>query len=99
MSTRRNRPLFLIDISVPRNIEPAAQFLDNVFLYNIDDLEAIVRQNVHTREQELAVCHEIIANRVVALMNKLDLQNLRRNEVDIQSEIHWASRGVAVFSG
>jgi len=98
MGMRRNRPLFLIDISVPRNIEPAAQFLDNVFLYNIDDLEALVRQNVHAREQELAVCHQIIANRAVALMDKVHLQYLRRDETHLQSQIRWATPGVAVFS-
>jgi hypothetical protein len=45
------------------------------------------------------MCHQIIVNRAVALMDKVRLQNLRRNEMNIQSEIHWASRGVAVFSG
>jgi len=98
MGMRRNRPLFLIDISVPRNIEPAAQFIDNVFLYNIDDFDALVRQNVHTREQELAVCHQIVASRAVALMDKVRLQNLRRDEAQIQSAIHWATPGVAVLS-
>jgi hypothetical protein len=43
MKHRRNRPLFLIDISVPRNIDPDVQRIDGVYLYNIDDLEAIVR--------------------------------------------------------
>ena len=98
MGMRRNRPLFLIDISVPRNIEPAAQFLDYVFLYNIDDLEALVRQNVHTREEELGLCHQIIASRAAALMDKVRLEKLRRDEVKIQTQICRATPGVAVFS-
>ena len=50
MDARRNRPLFLIDISVPRNIEADIQRLDNVYLYNIDDPEAIVvRKRAITR--------------------------------------------------
>src|SRR5437867_4005146 len=40
---RRNRPMFLIDIAVPRNIEPAVNELDNVFLYDIDDLDKVVQ--------------------------------------------------------
>jgi glutamyl-tRNA reductase len=46
MQARRNRKLFLIDLSVPRNIDPAAGGLDNVSLYNTDELKAIARQGV-----------------------------------------------------
>jgi hypothetical protein len=46
MSARRNRPLFMIDIAVPRDIDPDVQFLDNVYLYNIDHLQTLVRENV-----------------------------------------------------
>jgi glutamyl-tRNA reductase len=55
MLGRRNRPLVLIDMSVPRNIDAEVQRLENVYLYNIDDLEAIVRKNVSNREQDLAL--------------------------------------------
>ena len=49
---RRNRPMFLIDIAVPRNIEPAVNELDNVFLYDIDDLERVVKtQSEGARER------------------------------------------------
>ena len=54
MKGRRNRPLLLIDLSVPRNIDAAVSDLDGVFLYNIDDLEALAR------ERELAACDQII---------------------------------------
>jgi len=74
MDTRRHRPLFLIDISVPRNIEPAVHTLDNVFLYNIDDLEAIVRENVRIRALELTSCHQIIDARASALSEKLQIE-------------------------
>jgi glutamyl-tRNA reductase len=70
MVRRRNRPLILIDMSVPRNIDAEVQRLDNVYLYNIDDLEGIVRQNVRSREQELALCHLIVEARATALMEK-----------------------------
>ncbi|HUA37662.1 MAG TPA: glutamyl-tRNA reductase [Candidatus Sulfopaludibacter sp.] len=68
LSVRRNRPLFLVDIAVPRDIDPAVQQLNNVFLYDIDDLETIVRENAKCREQELARCQAIIAERTAMLM-------------------------------
>ena len=63
MSARRNRPLFLIDIAVPRDIDADVDQLDNVFLYNVDHLEAIVRENVRQREQELARCQALLSER------------------------------------
>ncbi|MCX6929303.1 MAG: glutamyl-tRNA reductase [Verrucomicrobia bacterium] len=68
MHSRRNRPLFLIDIAVPRDIAAEVEQLDNVYLYNVDHLEAIVRENVRHREQELARCQAILSERTTALM-------------------------------
>ena len=67
----RNRPLFLIDIAVPRDIDAEVEQLDNVYLYNVDHLEAIVRENVRHREQELARCQAILGERTAALMARL----------------------------
>jgi len=69
--SRRNRPLVLVDIAVPRDIDPAVQHLNNVFLYDIDDLETIMQENVKHRESELAHCHDIITTRTAALMAKI----------------------------
>jgi glutamyl-tRNA reductase len=77
MRARRDRPLFLIDFSVPRNIDPAVGGLDNVSLYNIDDLEALARAGVQNRERELAACHQIIEAHVQALVEKLDSESER----------------------
>jgi len=52
MKKRRYKPVFLIDISVPRNIEPSCGDLDGVFLYNIDDLKDVVENNLSNRLQE-----------------------------------------------
>src|SRR5438874_725578 len=71
MKARRNRPLLLIDLSVPRNIDPAASQLEHVSLYNIDDLEALARRGVQARERELTACHQIIEAHVAALIEKL----------------------------
>ena len=68
---RGNRPLILVDIAVPRDVDPAIQQLPNVFLYDIDDLEAIVRENTKHREHELARCQAIIAGRAAELLAKI----------------------------
>ena len=71
MSRRAGRPLVLIDIAVPRDIHPDVQSVPNVYLYNIDDLEAIVRANVQTRTQELTQCQSIIGAEAAAVMAKI----------------------------
>jgi glutamyl-tRNA reductase len=71
MKAQHNRRLLLIDLSVPRNIDPAVTGLDNVSLFNIDDLEALARQGVQGRERELTACHQIIEAHVAALTEKL----------------------------
>jgi len=64
MRPRRNRPLFVIDIAVPRDVEPDAGDLDQVFLYNIDDLRAIVKENLTRRTAELDRAERIVADEV-----------------------------------
>ena len=74
LPARGGRPLILIDIAVPRDIAEDTQELENVYLYNIDHLEAIVRENSKLREKELAKCDEIIARRTAALMERFEAQ-------------------------
>jgi glutamyl-tRNA reductase len=71
MRERGQRPLFLIDIAVPRDIEAAVQELDQVYLYDIDDLETLVRENVRVREQELERCRAIVEKRTAAFLERL----------------------------
>jgi glutamyl-tRNA reductase len=77
MKSRRHRPLLLIDLSVPRNIDPHASQLENVTLHNIDDLEALARQGAQAREGELATCHQIIEAHVAALIEKRNAEEER----------------------
>lgn len=67
MHLRRNRPLLLIDIAVPRDIDPQVNFLDNVYLYNIDDLQAIADDYLQQRKQEIAACDAIIREKAAQL--------------------------------
>jgi glutamyl-tRNA reductase len=64
MKLRRGRPLLLIDIAVPRDIEPEVNFLDDVYLYNVDDLQAIADDSLKQRQDEIARCDVIIRDRV-----------------------------------
>ncbi|TXD43714.1 glutamyl-tRNA reductase [Lujinxingia vulgaris] len=60
MKARKRRPLFLIDISNPRNVDPEVARFDSVFLYNIDDLEHVVAANLATRKDEIPAAEAII---------------------------------------
>jgi len=64
MKRRRGRPLFVIDIALPRDVEASAGDLDQVFLYNIDDLQAIVQENLARRTAELARAEAIVDEEV-----------------------------------
>jgi glutamyl-tRNA reductase len=68
MRRRKNRPLLLIDIAVPRDIDPAVNKLDNVYLYNVDDLQLIADDYLKLRLEEVARCEKIIAEKVAALI-------------------------------
>jgi glutamyl-tRNA reductase len=68
MKRRKNRPLLLIDIAVPRDIDPAVSELDNVYLYNVDDLQSIANEYLNLRKEEVARCEKIIAEKVATLL-------------------------------
>ena len=65
---RRGEPLLLIDIAVPRDIDPEVNLLQDVFLYNIDDLQAIAADYLKQRQQEIAHCEEIIREKTRGLL-------------------------------
>jgi glutamyl-tRNA reductase len=64
---RMNRPMFLIDISVPRNIDPAVRHVDDAFLFDIDDLESRVEQNRGDRLQEAERAEHMVLEEVGAV--------------------------------
>lgn len=64
MRARRDRPLFIIDIAVPRDVEPATGEIEQVFLYNIDDLQAAVRENLARRANEVSRAEAIISEEI-----------------------------------
>ncbi|OGQ99727.1 MAG: glutamyl-tRNA reductase [Deltaproteobacteria bacterium RIFOXYD12_FULL_55_16] len=72
MRQRKNRPLFLIDIAVPRDLDPELNELDNVYLYDIDDLKNVVDANKGEREKEALRAEDIVAVEVVKFGQWLD---------------------------
>ena len=72
MKARRQRPLFIIDIAVPRDVEASAGDLEQVFLYNIDDLQAVVQENISRRSTEASDAEKIIAQEVVKFVGWLN---------------------------
>jgi glutamyl-tRNA reductase len=71
MRARKNSPLFIVDLSVPRSIEPSAGDLLNVFLYNVDDLNTLVADNLKKREAAVHQAREIVKSHADAYLGWL----------------------------
>lgn len=71
LAARKNRPMFFVDIAVPRDVDPAVNELDNAFVYDIDDLEQVVDANRKQREREAVWAEEIINREVQKMMRRL----------------------------
>ncbi|MEM6911703.1 MAG: glutamyl-tRNA reductase [Verrucomicrobiota bacterium] len=67
---RRHRPLFLIDMAVPRDVDPAVHELDEVYLYDMDGLEAIARESRRKRKAEVRRCEALIEEMILALQER-----------------------------
>jgi len=64
LRSRRHRPLFMIDLAMPRDIEPAVNKLDGVYLYDLDSLQAMTERTLEVRRQEAENCHRLIDHHV-----------------------------------
>ncbi|MGA2133072.1 MAG: glutamyl-tRNA reductase [Bryobacteraceae bacterium] len=87
IGARRNKPMFLIDIAVPRNIEPAVNDLANVFLYDIDDLQEVVNANLRERMKEAERAEEIVKQEVERMIARLKVQEITPTIVSLQEEL------------
>jgi glutamyl-tRNA reductase len=70
MDLRKRRPLLLIDIAVPRDIDPQVNAMEDVFLYNVDDLQTIADEYLRRRQAEVAHCQEIIRGKAQELLEE-----------------------------
>lgn len=71
IEARGQEPMFIIDLAVPRNVTPEVDRLDNVYLFNVDDLESIVQQNVLDREKEIARGEPLIEEETRAFLREV----------------------------
>lgn len=100
MKERKNRAVFIIDISVPRNIDPEINKIDNVYLYDVDDLQEVVDSNIHGRKKEAEKAEKIIDEEVdkfIRWMSSLDsvptIVALRQKAEEIKREEFEKFRG------
>ena len=87
LAARRKRNLFLIDLSVPRNIEPAIASIDGAYLYNIDDLQNVVDTNRETRLHKAEEAEQIVDREVEAFRRRLAAQDAVPTIVELQQRI------------
>jgi glutamyl-tRNA reductase len=93
IGARRNKPMFLIDIAVPRNIEPAVNDLDNVFLYDIDDLQEVVNSNLRERAKEADHAEKMVAEEVERMMARLKVAEVTPTIVGLQEQLEQIRAG------
>ena len=83
LKKRKNRPMFFIDIAVPRDIDPDVNNLDNVYLYDIDDLKEVVEENLAQRQEEAAKARAIVESEARGFGNWLKSLELQPTIVDL----------------
>ena len=92
LERRRNRPTCFIDISVPRNIDPAVGKLPNVFLFDIDDLESVITSNIREREREAERAELIVQSEVMQFQQSLRLMDVGPTIGAMRDKMHEVAR-------
>lgn len=92
IEVRKNQPMFLIDIAVPRNVEPAVADIEHAFLYDIDDLQRLTDQNLKTRLDVAKQAEDIVTDEVARLEARLREREVAPTIVSFQEQLE-AIRG------
>lgn len=87
VDVRRKRPLFLIDLSVPRNIDPAITSVAGAYLYNIDDLQSVADANLELRQKKAVEAEEIVGREVDSFRKRLVAQDAVPTIVELQQRL------------
>ena len=87
IAARKNKPMFLIDIAVPRNIDPAVNDMEGVFLYDVDDLEGVVNANIKERGKQAEQAEAIVAEEVERMMSRLKLEEVTPTIISLQEQL------------
>ncbi|RPI74462.1 MAG: glutamyl-tRNA reductase, partial [Desulfobacteraceae bacterium] len=86
MRRRRNRPLFFIDIAVPRNVEPGVNEIENVYLYDIDDLKGVVSVNMEQRRSEAVKAERIVDEETIRFSHWLQTLEVVPTIIDLKQK-------------
>jgi glutamyl-tRNA reductase len=92
LSRRRNRPSFFIDISVPRNIDPAVGKIANVFVFDIDDLESVISSNIREREREAERAELIVESEIMQFQQTLRLLDIGPTIGALRNKLHHIAK-------
>lgn len=92
MSVRKNRPIFFIDIAVPRDIDPQINNIDNTFVYDIDDLKNVAEANRKERQKEAEKAEEIVTAEAQLFWQKLKTHEIHPTIREIQGKIEELRR-------
>src|SRR6185437_11983308 len=87
IETRKSQPMFLIDIAVPRNIDPAVNSLEHAFLYDIDDLQRLTDRNLRARQEVAQQAESIVNEEVARLESRLRARDLAPTIVSLQEQL------------
>ncbi len=87
LAARKNRPIFFVDIAVPRDIDPAVNELDNAFVYDIDDLEQVIEANRKQREREAVFAEEIVEREAQHMMSRLASRDVTPTIVALEQRL------------
>ncbi|HVG24148.1 MAG TPA: glutamyl-tRNA reductase [Thermoanaerobaculia bacterium] len=87
LDVRRNRSLFLIDLSVPRNISPAVSTVDGAYLYNVDDLQQVADANLELRQQKAQSAEQIVLREVEGFRKRLVAQDAVPTILELQQRL------------
>ena len=87
LDTRKRRNLFLIDLAVPRNINPAVGQIDGAYLYNIDDLQHVADANLEMRQHKAAAAEQIVVREVEAFRKRLVAQDAVPTILELQERL------------
>jgi glutamyl-tRNA reductase len=93
VKARRHRPLFLIDIAVPRDVDPRVENMDNVFLFDVDDLEEVANQNIAARKREAEQAERIVEEEVSAFEDWQRSLDLTPTLVALRERVRSVVRG------
>jgi glutamyl-tRNA reductase len=93
IALRKNRPMFLIDIAVPRNIDPAVNEIEGVFLYDVDDLEGVVKANLQERGRQAEQAEAIVSHEVDQMMARLKIEEVTPTIISLQEQLEEIRAG------